>query len=76
MRVLCIENRGDSDSFTNGENYKYGVTIGKWYDVSNSNLNYYVLVDDSIYGGTVALPKRLFITESEIRDNKLMLLGL
>jgi hypothetical protein len=78
MRVLCIENRGDADSFTNGENYKYNVTIGKWYDVINSNFNYYILVDDGgHYGGhTVALPKRLFISESDIRDNKLILLGL
>ena len=76
MRVLCIENRGDSDSFKDVQNYKYNVTIGRWYDVSNSNFNYYILVDDTGYNGfTVALPKHLFISESDIRDNKLTSLG-
>lgn len=78
MKVLCIRNKA------NNVNYTYGVTIGKYYDTINDSddVNYYILVDDtgeyynSIDGYNVALPKYLFITESQIRDDKLNELGL
>ncbi len=63
MKVVCIRIP-----------YTYALTVGKQYDVSYFNFEYYNVISDN--GDSVLVPISYFITQEEIRDKKLEELGI